>query len=261
MKLKLDDKGTVVLQNSKPVYIKDDGEELAFDANEAFSKIKALNKECGERREANKDLNARLSQFGDIDAEAAKKALATVADLDDAKLIKIGEVDALKARLQEGFLSEKKKLKEQLDEANKRADKMALGSRFASSGFIRDKTYFSPEVAEKVFSEYFSVDGDKVVAKLNGETILSSVNHGEPADFDEALKLIVEKRADKSNILRTVNAGGSGAGGGTGSGFNGGDNPFRTGNRTEQGKLIKQDANLARQMANEAGVTIPGLNA
>ena len=32
MKLKLDDKGAVVVQDGKPVYVTDDGKEIAFDA-------------------------------------------------------------------------------------------------------------------------------------------------------------------------------------------------------------------------------------
>lgn len=39
MKLKLDTNGAVVLQDGAPVYIKDDGSEIAFDGAKAFAKI------------------------------------------------------------------------------------------------------------------------------------------------------------------------------------------------------------------------------
>ncbi|VTP69605.1 Uncharacterised protein [Leclercia adecarboxylata] len=45
MKLKLDANGHVVVENGMPVYIHDDGKEIAFDAAQAVSKITSLNGE------------------------------------------------------------------------------------------------------------------------------------------------------------------------------------------------------------------------
>ena len=42
MKLKLDENNFAVLQDGKPVYLHDDGREIAFDGAQAFGKIKQL---------------------------------------------------------------------------------------------------------------------------------------------------------------------------------------------------------------------------
>ena len=52
MKLKLDANGNVVLQDGKPVYIKDDGTEIAFDAAGTVATISRLNAEAKGHREA-----------------------------------------------------------------------------------------------------------------------------------------------------------------------------------------------------------------
>ena len=46
MKLKLDDAGHAVLKDGAPVYVHDDGKEIAFDASHAFGKIRDLTSEA-----------------------------------------------------------------------------------------------------------------------------------------------------------------------------------------------------------------------
>lgn len=46
MKLKLDENGYVVVQDGKPVYVHDDGKEVAFDAPQTVQKISTLNGEA-----------------------------------------------------------------------------------------------------------------------------------------------------------------------------------------------------------------------
>ena len=50
MKLKLDEQGHVVLQDGKPVYIHDDGKEVAFDAPATVATITRLNGEAKVQR-------------------------------------------------------------------------------------------------------------------------------------------------------------------------------------------------------------------
>ena len=98
VKLKLDEQGNAVLQDGKPVYVHDDGKEVPFDAPGAMAKIASLNAEAKTHREAKEAAEAKLKAFDGIeDAEAAKKALATVKNLDDKKLVDAGEVEKLKA--------------------------------------------------------------------------------------------------------------------------------------------------------------------
>jgi len=68
----------------------------------------------------------------------------------------------------------------------------------------------------------FEVDGEGkdivIVAKdREGKTVMSQKNHGDPADFDEAMQKIIDEHSDKARILNT-NPGGPPAGGNLGTG-------------------------------------------
>jgi hypothetical protein len=97
MKLKLDAEGHAVLQDGKPVYVHDDGKELSFDAPATVSTISRLNGEAKSHRERAETAEGKLKAFEGIeDPAAAKKAMATVKNLDDKKLVDAGEVEKVK---------------------------------------------------------------------------------------------------------------------------------------------------------------------
>src|SRR5690348_16625023 len=98
MQLKLDENGSVVLNEGKPVYVHADGKEIAFDAHAAVQKIGQLTTEAKTHREAKEAVEAKFSKIpSDFDFERATKALAIVQNLDDKKLVDAGEVDKLTA--------------------------------------------------------------------------------------------------------------------------------------------------------------------
>ena len=99
MKLKLDDQGHAVLQDGMPVYVYEDGKEVPFDAPAAMSKIGELNKENKGHRERAEKAETSLKVFEGLDPETARKALETVKNLDDKKLIDAGKVDEIKAEV------------------------------------------------------------------------------------------------------------------------------------------------------------------
>ena len=75
MKLKLDDKGIAVIQDGKPVYVKDDGTDVAFDVTGTLATIARLNGEAKSNRERAETTELKLKGFDGIDdsdcAEAA----------------------------------------------------------------------------------------------------------------------------------------------------------------------------------------------
>lgn len=75
MKLKLDENGNVVVQDGKPVYVYDDGQEIAFDAMQNMAKISQLNAEAKQHREAKEKAEALLKAFDGLNADDAKKPL------------------------------------------------------------------------------------------------------------------------------------------------------------------------------------------
>lgn len=213
MKLKLDDDGNAVLQDGMPVYIHDDGKESPFDAGATVAAIKARNAEAKSHRERAESAEAKLQAFDGIDdAEAARKALALAAKLDQSKLIDAGQVDAVKAEINkvwEGKLSEAEQRAQAL-EAQLHGE--IVGGSFARSKFIAEKLAIPADIVQSAFGSRFSVEGGKLKATdADGNPIYSRKNAGAPADFDEALEILVDQYPHRDSLLKADQRSGSGA--------------------------------------------------
>ena len=226
MKLKLDDKGAVVVQDGKPVYVHDDGKEIAFDAPAAVVKIGALNKEAQGHREAKEAVELKLKAFEGIeDPAAAKKALQTVKNLDDKKLVDAGEVEKVKAEAIKSVRAEFDPIVQERDTLKSQLDTHLIGGAFANSKFIAEK-FAAPgpagvEIARSLFGKHLKVEDGKVVAyDGQGGKLFSRVRHGELADPDEAIELLVDAYPHKAHLLK--GSGASGAGSQAGNGGQGG---------------------------------------
>ena len=85
----------------KALVIKRNGKEVAFDAVYTLGTITRLNKEAQTNREEAKQFKEKLALFGDLDPTSAKDALNKLKNLDDKKLVDAGEIEKLKAELEE----------------------------------------------------------------------------------------------------------------------------------------------------------------
>lgn len=214
MKLKLDENGNVVLQDGKPVYVHDDGKEVAFDAAATVSTISRLNGEAKSHRERAEAAEKALKAFDGInDPTAAIEALKTVSNLDQKKLIDAGEVEKVKAEISKAFQS-------QLDEVSAKAQTLEqqlyaekIGGSFARSKLIAEKIAVPADMVQATFGQAFKIEDGKVVAyDAHGQKIFSRSRPGEIADFDEALETLVEQYPHKASILKGPQANGTGAG-------------------------------------------------
>lgn len=216
MKLKLDANGNVVLQDGKPVYVHDDGKEVAFDAPATVSTIARLNAEAKTHREGKESAEKALKAFeGITDPAAAIKALETMANLDAKKLVDAGEIEKVKGEISKAFQG-------QLDEANTRAKTLEqqlygekVGGAFARSKLIGDKLAIPADLVQARFGQAFKIEDGKIVATDgNGNKIYSRARPGELADFDEALETLIDQYPYKDTILKSSGASGGGASGG-----------------------------------------------
>lgn len=218
MKLKLDEKGNVVVQDGKPVYVFDDGKDAPFDAPQAMQKISDLNNEAKQHRQAKEKAEADLKKFEGIeDPSKAIQALKTIDNLDAKKLIDAGEAEKVK---QEAI----KVYEQKIAEEKARADKLQgqlhselIGGSFARSKLVSEKLALPIDVAQAFFGKHFSIDENgAVLAKdTNGNEIFSRVNPGQRAGFDEALEFLVNAYPNKDSILKGNNASGGGSGANT----------------------------------------------
>lgn len=214
MKLKVDANGNAVLIDGKPVYVHDDGKEIPFDAAGAVAKISALNHEAKTHREGKESAEAKLAAFDGItDPAAAKKALETVKNFDDKKLVEAGEVEKVKAEAIKSVKAEYEPIVAERDKLRGDLNTEIIGGAFARSKFITEKMAIPADLVQSYFGSAFTLKDRKIVAKHpDGREVFSRVRHGEPADFDEAIEQLVDGYAHKAHILKGSGASGGGAG-------------------------------------------------
>lgn len=248
MKLKLDENGNAVLQDGKPVYVHDDGKEVAFDAAGTVATITRLNAEAKTHREGKEAAEKALKAFeGIADPAAAIKALETVSNLDQKKLVDAGEIEKVKSEISKAFQG-------QLDEATSKAATFEkqlyeekIGGAFGRSKLIADKLAIPADLVQARFGQAFKIEDGKTVAyDGNGNKIYSHSRPGEIADFDEALEILVEQYPHRDSILKASGANGGGApNGGNGGGAGG----KKTMSRAQFNELSPADQMKAAQEA------------
>jgi hypothetical protein len=224
MKLKLDENGHVVVQDGKPVYVHEDGKEVAFDAPQTIATISRLNGEAKAHREAKEQFEAQAKAFEGLDPVKVKEALNTVQNLDAKKLVDAGEVDKVKAEITEAlkqtYEPQLQQLTQERDAVQQQLHKELIGGGFARSKFIQENIAVPVDMIQATFGQSFKIEEGKVVAYgADGQKIYSRTRPGEIADFDEALETLVGGYQHKDSILKGSQAGGGGfQGGGQGGG-------------------------------------------
>lgn len=220
MKLKMTEQGTAVVQDGKPVYVADDGKEIAFDVLATQATISRLNSEAKGHRERAEAAEKSLKSFDGIaDPAAAVKALEVVANLDQKKLIDAGEVEKVKTEISKAFQAQldAEKTKAQTLEQALYGEK--VGGAFARSKLIADKLAIPADLVQARFGQQFKIEDGKTVAyDTHGNKVFSRARPGELADFDEALEVLIDQYPYRDTILKSSGASGSGATGGTGTG-------------------------------------------
>lgn len=237
MPFKYDAEGNLITQevNGKklPVFINADGKETGFDADSTVATISRLNGEAKSHRERAEAAETALKPFKDAgieDPAAAAKALSTIKNLDDKKLIDAGEVDKIKQAAIESVKKEYEPFVTKAKDLETQLYGEKIGGAFARSKFISEKVAVPADMVQAAFGGRFKiVDGKTVALDQNGQQIFSRVKHGEPADFEEALEIMIDQYPNKDSILKGTGASGGGAPGGGGGG-NGGK---RTVTRTQ----------------------------
>ena len=222
MKLKLDENGHVVVQDGKPVYVHEDGKEVAFDAAQTVATISRLNGEAKSHREAKEQFEAQAKAFEGLDPVKVKEALGIVQNLDAKKLVDAGEVDKVKAEITDAL---KKTYEPQIQEWQEKAQGFEsalhnelVGGGFARSDYIQKNIAVPVDMVQNTFGKNFKIEEGKVVAYgTDGQKIYSRTRPGEVADFDEALETLVGGYQHKESILKGSQAGGGGYQGGGGS--------------------------------------------
>lgn len=255
MKLVLDEDGKAVLKKADdgrmlPVYEYEDGTQKEFDAH---GTLEGLNRKLQEERDEKdrlfkrkEEYKSKVEAFKDIDPEKAKEALTKMKNLSDKKILDEKGVEAVKAEVrndmkilhEEAMESLKKSHKTEFEEwqnkfstQDKLIRNLVVDNLFANSEYFSGddrKTIYPPHDAAKIFGDHVDVgieDGRIKITMLgtDGKALISKVEHGEPAGFNEGIGMILDKHPRKNDIMRAGNSGG----------------PDSDGNLTNDGKKLK----------------------
>jgi hypothetical protein len=186
MPFKFDANGAIVLQEVNgqklPVFVGADGKEAPFDGDATVSTISRLNGEAmGHRQRAEKAEAAVKAFEGITDPAAAIKALNTVKNLDDKKLVDAGEVERVKDEAIKSVKAQYEPIVQERDTLKADLFNEKIGGAFARSKFIADKVAMPADFVQAAFGKHFTVEGGKIVAKdANGQQMFSRTRHGEP---------------------------------------------------------------------------------
>lgn len=225
LKLKLDANNVAVLLDGKPVYVDDDGKEIAYDANQTVATIARLNGEAKSHRERAEKAEGDLKAFDGLDAAAARKALKDVGNWDEKQKAAAGERDKAISEAVKAVEEKYAPIQKQRDELLSQLDAHVIGTAFNGSKFIAEKFQAQGpagvEIARALFSSRFKVENGKAVGyDAQGNKLYSRTKPGELADSNEAIELMVDAYAHKDSILKgdVKSGGGANPGGGGGGG-------------------------------------------
>lgn len=216
-KLKVDEKGLVVMKDDLPVFLKADGTEVPFDAEASFVKVGALTHEAAGHRVAKEAAETKLLTFGDIDPTVAKKNAETVAGMTTKEAEMAARIETVRTETAKAVEERFKPVVEENGKVKTQLESLLIGQAFQNSTFIKEKISEAVprDMLQATFAKHVSVKDGKVFAKdASGNDIFSPTRPGEVATFDEALGVIVGQYPGRDAILKGTGANG---GGGTGS--------------------------------------------
>lgn len=216
MKLKtveVDGKQYAEVLDGKPVFTGDDGKDIAFDAVGTRDTITRLNAEAKSHRTRAEAAESAVSAFEGIgDPAAARKALETIANLDQKRLVDAGQVEQANAERDKAWQARLDEVsgKAQTFEQQLYAEK--IGGSFARSQFIAEKMAVPADMVQATFGGNFKIEEGKVIAyDTQGQKIFSRARPGELADFNEALETLISQYPHRDHILKGSGANGGGA--------------------------------------------------
>lgn len=245
---KLDKDNKIEMKDGNPIWVDANGGEITM----AGDSITRLNGEAKTLRTRAETAEAIAVTFKDIDPVAAKKAIATVANIDAKKLIDAGEVEVLRKQITDQFTQQLAEKDKGIATLTGELDNLRVDNIFAQSQFIRDRIATPPDMFQATFRTNFKIKDGKVEAyDKAGNRIMSATKFGEPADPEEALSILVDHHPQKAMILKAPDASGSGNNGNGGN--RGGSRIIK---RVDFDKLTPNDQAATALKANAGELTI-----
>ncbi|MGA0564163.1 DUF6651 domain-containing protein [Ancylobacter sp. VNQ12] len=207
----VDGKTYAEVSDGKPLYVQD-GKEVAFDAAATVSTINRITEESKGYKTRAQTAEDKLKAFDGIaDPKAAKDALAKVANYGDKELVEAGKVEEIKAAAIKAVEDRYAPIVQENEALKGALHGEKIGGAFARSKFIADKIAVPADIIESRFGKNFKLEDGQVVAyDHSGNKLYSKAKPGNPAEFDEALELLVDAYPYKDSILKGTGNSGTG---------------------------------------------------
>lgn len=228
--------GVAVLKDGMPLYKYPDGTEQPLDLGETItgyeSRVKNLEEEKDRHFTTRQAVEKKLQAYGKITPEVAKDYETTVKKLEGKKLYDEHGLetyqkqwtDEITTNINEEWQTKEQSwnetqegLKTEIKDMDKIIFDLAVNNKLANHPYFSGqnrKTVYRPKDAAKIYGDRFKVDREGINLKVqaldrDGKVLLSKKNHGIPAEFDEAVELIVQQDNDGSyEIFRSSNRSG-----------------------------------------------------
>jgi hypothetical protein len=235
-KLVIDSEGHAVLKDGMPLYKYDDGTEQPLDLKETIQvhtgRVANLEEEKNRHFENHKKAEQKVQDYGKITPEIAKGNAATIAKIDGKELVDKHGLEAyqkqwtdeVKSSMTEEWVIKettwneaKKGFEQEIKDMDTIIFDLAVNNKLSTHPYFAGedrKTVYRPQDAAKIYGDRFKVDREGKVLKVQaldreGKVLLSKKNHGIPAEFNEAVELIVQADNDGTyEIFRGSNLSG-----------------------------------------------------
>jgi uncharacterized coiled-coil protein SlyX len=208
MPWKKDATGKIVLGGAGAPIMDENGQDVEFDdakLDGLFSALAKANREAAERKRKLREMEDRFSGLNDVEdvpawVAEAKNALETARSVKDKKLMDAGETEKVIARLKADLNKQLAEKETELSRIKTQFERGQIAQAFAASNVLK-KTILPPDIAEAHFGRNFKVEDGRIVGKVGDDTIYTP-GTVDPADFDTALEVIINKYPMKDSIMR-----------------------------------------------------------
>lgn len=271
-------KQPIITEDQKIIYYDDQDPEkkdLPLDPAAMYDKIGDLGKQNKKDRDLYRGLRDQMKPFEGIEnleewKKEADNAIETVGNFNDKDWMKAEKVEKLKSDMRDSYEAklagkDEKILAVEKDAAEKLSGKdtqiraLMVSTKFAQSKqFVGEnkKTILPPDIGEAYFGSHFKVEqpeggeGKPVLRayRANGDLITSKINPGDPAEFEEAIAIIIDEYPNRDSILA---APGSGSGGKGGEGNQGESDDLASLKKQHQEALSNGNSQLAISLKNK----------
>ena len=207
-------------------------EEKADEEHKVTDEEAKLLKEVMDKKSKIKEQEAKIAELSKtVEAiqslggvEELSKLVQQRKDAETKAMEEKGEWDKLKAQMLEAHKQSEDGLRKQIEEltaklGGERAkiNALTVGSAFANSSYLKDKTILPSQKAQAIYGDYFDIGEDGRLTAFDkprgaaGRTMLVD-GEGNGLEFEKAIEKIINLDPDHDSLLRSASKQGSNSG-------------------------------------------------